>query len=83
VQRAFANETTFAMGVGDAAPGAFARAVGPARKQRSDFRGRGRQVAAAFGTRRRASSLDTNVGRKKRDCIEIKHPDLEVGVKFD
>jgi hypothetical protein len=68
MDRAIASRKALLNAAGDGpAPGAFARAVAPLRKSRSDFRGRGREIAAAFW--HTETRLDTNVGRKKRKRI--------------
>jgi hypothetical protein len=68
MERAIASRMALLNGPGDApAPGAFARAVALPRRLRSDFGGRGREIAAAFW--HKETRHDTNVGRKKRKRI--------------
>ena len=49
----------------DGTSGAFARASAVTRKQRKDYRGAGRRVAIDYW--HKATRLDTNVGKKKRN----------------
>ena len=49
----------------DGDPGAFSRATKISRKQRKDYRGWGRRVAIDYW--HKATRLDTNVNKKKRN----------------